>query len=363
MAPQMGESEARTRFHSGLVIPAMPLALSPERTFDPVSQRALLRYYVDAGAGGIAVGVHATQFAIRDTPGFFREVLAFAMEQTSVWAGHRNAAVVMMAGVCGTTEQATSEARLARSLGYDAGLLSLAALPLASIDEMIDHVRAVAREIPVVGFYLQTAVGGRRLPYEFWRRFARVENTWGIKIAPFDRYATLEVIRGVADGGRAPELALYTGNDDSIVTDLLTPFRFDGPSNLEPIRIVGGLLGHWGVWTKRAVEIFHACREIAGGRAPLTTEVLARAAEVTDMNGAVFDAANGFAGCLPGVHTVLQGQGLLQSPHCLDPQERLSPGQAEEIARVRRAYPHLTDDDFVREHLDTWRGSAGTADG
>ncbi len=356
MSRLMGEGEARSRFQSGLVIPAMPLALSAERTFDPVSQRALLRYYVDAGAGGIAVGVHATQFAIRDTPGFFREVLAFAMEATTAWAEHRNAAVVMVAGLCGTTDQATGEARLARSLGYDAGLLSLAAFPRGSIDEMIEHVHAVAREIPVVGFYLQTAVGGRRLPYEFWRRFARVENTWGIKIAPFNRYATLEVIRGVADSGRAPELVLYTGNDDSIVTDLLTPFCVDGASHSEPIRIVGGLLGHWGVWTRRAVELFGACREIAGGHAPLTTQMLARGGEVTDMNGAVFDAANGFAGCLPGVHTVLQGQGLLQSAHCLDPQERLSPGQAEEIARVRRAYPHLTDDDFVRERLETWRG-------
>lgn len=355
MGSRMEESEARSRFRSGLVIPAMPLALSPERSFDPVSQRALLRYYVDAGAGGIAVGVHATQFAIREVPGFFRKVLSFAMEETSEWAEHGNAALVMIAGLCGTTVQAIGEARLARSLGYDAGLLSLSAFPDASIDELVDHVRAVSREISVVGFYLQTAVGGRWLPYEFWRRFAQVENTWGIKIAPFDRYATLEVIRGVADSGRARELALYTGNDDSIVTDLLTPFPPDGAADPDPVRIVGGLLGHWGVWTRRAVELFRACGEIAGGHAPLTPEILVRAAEVTDMNGAVFDAANRFAGCLPGVHTVLQRQGLLQSTHCLDPQERLSPGQADEIARVCGAYPHLTDDDFVRENLDTWR--------
>ena len=356
MANRMSEGEARLRFRSGLVIPAMPLALSPERTFDPLSQRALLRYYVDAGAGGIAVGVHATQFSIRDTPGFFREVLSFAIETVSDWDGRRDTATVMIAGLCGKTAEAVEEARLARSLGYDAGLVSLSAFPDASIDELVGHVRAVSREIPVVGFYLQPAVGGRKLPYEFWRRFAQVENAWGIKVAPFDRYATLEVIRAVADSGRGRELALYTGNDDSIVTDLLTPFRLDGTSDREPMRIVGGLLGHWGVWTRRAAELFDACRQIADGHAPLTPQMLARAAEVTDMNAAVFDAANRFAGCLPGVHTVLQRQGLFQSACCLDPQERLSPGQAEEIARVCRAYPHLTDDDFVREHLETWRG-------
>jgi dihydrodipicolinate synthase/N-acetylneuraminate lyase len=348
-------NDARTRFLSGTVIPAMPLALGPDRTFDPVSQRALLRYYLDAGAGGIAVGVHSTQFAVRDIPGFFEMILRFASETVSGWAAHRNLSPVMIAGVCGKTFQAVSEARLARSLGYDAGLLSLAALPGATVDELIDHTRAVAREIPVIGFYLQRAVGGMALSYEFWRQFAQLDNIWGIKIAPFDRYATLDVIRAVAASGRPDDVALYTGNDDTIVTDFLTRYRVAGELEGRRMQIVGGLLGHWGVWTKRAVELFHSCRRIAAENTPIPPEMLTRAAEVTDMNGAIFDASHGFAGCIPGVHTVLNRQGLLQSIHCLDPDETLSPGQADEITRVCQAYPHLTDDDFVRENLVIWR--------
>ena len=219
------ENGAHERFREGLVIPAMPLALSAEREFDPVSQRAILRYYVDAGSGGIAVGVHSTQFAIREFPAFFENVLTFAREIIADWIQRRETRIVMIAGVCGTTRQALSEARLARSLGYDAGLLSLSAYPQAAVDELVEHARTITREIPVIGFYPQTAVGGRRLPYEFWRRFAELENIWGIKVAPFDRYATLDVMRGVADSGRAGELALYTGNDDAIVADLLTKYR------------------------------------------------------------------------------------------------------------------------------------------
>ncbi|TVR61692.1 MAG: dihydrodipicolinate synthase family protein [Spirochaetaceae bacterium] len=355
MASAFGDHTARSRFREGLVIPAMPLALSAERVFDPVSQRAILRYYVDAGAGGIAVGVHSTQFAIREAPGFFENVLTFARDTVADWAQRKETRIVLIAGVCGKTRQAISEAQLARSLGYDAGLLSLSAYPQASVDELVEHVRTITREIPVIGFYLQTAVGGRRLPYEFWRRFAELDNTWGIKVAPFDRYATLDVMRGVADSGRANELALYTGNDDAIVTDLLTKYRPVGREQADQVGFVGGLLGHWGVWTKRAVELFDTCRDIAAGGSPVSHEILALGAHVTEMNAAVFDAANGFAGCLPGIHTVLERQGLMRSACCLDPNERLSPGQKDEIDRVIRAYPYLTDDDFVREHLTTWR--------
>ena len=342
-------------FRSGLVIPAMPLALLPDRSFDRESQRALLRYYVDAGAGGVAVGVHSTQFAIRDAPGFYGEILGFSAESVSEWGLRRGRELVMIAGICGERGQAVSEAELARSKGYHAGLLSLTALKGAPIDELVAHARAVAEIIPIVGFYLQTAVGGMALPYEFWREFAAVNDVWGIKIAPFDRYATLEVLRGVADSGRADRVALYTGNDDTIVTDLLTRFSVGTGSGVRDMRIVGGLLGHWGVWTKRAVELLERCRAVAASGGPIPAEMLTLAAQVTDMNGAIFDAANGYAGCLPGVHEVLRRQGLFRGITCLDPAEVPSPGQEDEITRVCRAYPHLVDDDFVREHLAEWR--------
>ncbi|TVR30562.1 MAG: dihydrodipicolinate synthase family protein [Spirochaetaceae bacterium] len=347
--------QARAQFDSGLVIPAMPLALSPEREFDPVGQRAVLRYYVDAAVGGLAVGVHSTQFAVRDTPGFYQRILHFARDTVAEWAERRNRPMVMIAGICGGREQALSEARLARSCGYHAGLLSLAALKESSIEQLVAHADAVSQQIPLIGFYLQPAVGGMMLPYDFWRRFAALQNVWGVKIAPFDRYATLAVLRGIADSGRADDVALYTGNDDSIVTDLLTPFRFAGVDGVRGMRISGGLLGHWGVWTRRAVEIHQRCRKLALSEAPIPAAMLTLAAEITDMNGAVFDAAHGYAGCLPGVHEVLHRQGIFGSITCLDPDERLSPGQADEITRVCSAYPHLTDDDFVQQHLAEWR--------
>ncbi|TVQ39093.1 MAG: dihydrodipicolinate synthase family protein [Spirochaetaceae bacterium] len=348
--------EARKRFHNGLVIPAMPLALTPQRRLDQQSQRAVLRYYVDAGAGGIAVGVHSTQFAIRDTPGFYQRILEFAYETVGEWSDRRGRPMVMIAGICGEREQALSEARLARSRGYHAALVSLAALRNASVDLLVEHIRAVSREIAVIGFYLQTAVGGMMLSYDFWRRFAALDDVWGVKIAPFDRYATLTVLRGIADSGRADEVALYTGNDDTIVADLLTPFRVVGTQRTRTMRICGGLLGHWGVWTKRAVEIHRQCRELADSEAGVPAGMLTLAAEITDMNGAIFDAANGYAGCLPGIHEVLRRQGIFGGVTCLDREERMSPGQSEEITRVCRAYPHLTDDDFVNRHLAEWRG-------
>jgi dihydrodipicolinate synthase/N-acetylneuraminate lyase len=330
----------RERLAAGVAIPAHPLALTADRKLDERRQRALTRYYLAAGAGGVAVGVHTTQFAIRDPKvGFFEPVLRLAMEELD----GRDA--VKIAGICGETAQAVKEADLARQIGYDAGLLSLAALKNASPDEMLEHARAVAGIIPVFGFYLQPAVGGRLLPYVFWRRFAEIDNVVAIKIAPFNRYQTLDVVRAVAESGRAGDIALYTGNDDNIVADLLTEFRF----GQRRVRMIGGLLGHWAAWTRRAVELLEQIH-----RDPERKDWLTINAQVTDANAALFDAANGFHGCIAGIHEILRRQGLLAGRWCLDPDEDLSPGQLQEIDRVCRAYPHLTDDDFVQAHLDEW---------
>lgn len=329
----------------GVVIPAHPLALTAARKLDERRQRALTRYYLDAGAGGVAVGVHTTQFAIREPSfGLYRPVLELAAETALEWERRRGRRIVRVAGVIGRTRQAVAEARLARELGYDVALLSLGALTRASDRELIAHARAVAAELPLMGFYLQPAVGGRKLSYSFWRRFVELEQVVAIKIAPFNRYDTWEVIRAVADSGRQREIALYTGNDDSIVTDLLT--RYPGG-----IRMVGGLLGHWAFWTRKAVELFRRARSAKGQG---TARLLSLGAQITDANGAIFDAANEFAGCIPGIHEILRRQGLLRGRWCLDPREELAPGQAKQIDRVCRAYPHLADDEFVREHLDGW---------
>jgi dihydrodipicolinate synthase/N-acetylneuraminate lyase len=352
----MGDIEAaRKVFSRGVVIPAVPLALGPDRIFDEESQRALLRYYVDAGAGGVAVGVHSTQFAIRDIPDFYRDLLVLASQTVDEWAARSDRDLVKIAGIVGRTAHARDEAKMAVDAGFHAGLLSLTAMKGRPVPELVDHARAVSEHIPVVGFYLQPAVGGMPLPFEFWKQFAAIPNVWGIKIAPFDRYATLAVIRGVVESGNAGDIALYTGNDDTIVTDLITPFRVLGSGGVQTVRIVGGLLGHWGVWTRSAVELLERCHRVSAGEEPLTAEFMTLAAEVTDMNGAIFDAAHGYAGCLPGVHEVLRRQGLVRSIVCLDSNERLSAGQADEITRVCEAYPHLVDDDFVRENLTSWR--------
>ena len=325
----------------GLAIPAHPLALDAQRRLDERRQRALTRYYLAAGAGGLAVGVHTTQFAIRDPRvGLLEPVLALAAEEMD----RAGRLIVRIAGICGETRQAVAEAETIRRLGYHAGLLSLAALPAATEDELIAHCRAVADVIPVVGFYLQSSVGGRVLPYAFWRRFAEIENVVAIKIAPFNRYQTLDVVRAVIDAGR-DNVALYTGNDDSIVADFVTPFRCAGKER----RIVGGLLGHWSVWTQRAVALLEHCRG-----ADATPDLLRLGMEVTDCNAAFFDAANGFRGCIAGLHEVLHRQGLLAGNWCLDPAESLSRGQAAEIERVRHAYPHLNDDEFVARYREEW---------
>jgi len=335
-----GTESWREKLRRGVAIPAHPLALDANRKLDEKRQRALTRYYLAAGAGGVAVGVHTTQFGIREPGvGLYQPVLTLAMDEM------RSTGAICVAGIAGSTLQAVKEAELAKSLGYHAGLLSLGALRDASVSQLIAHARAVASIIPVFGFYLQPAVGGRVLPYAFWREFAAIDNVVAIKMAPFNRYQTLDVVRAVAESGRAGEIALYTGNDDNIVADLLTPFRFGG----QTVRIVGGLLGHWAVWTRRAVEVLDRVH-----KEPQWPGWLTLASEITDSNAAFFDVANQFSGCIAGIHEVLRRQGLLQGRWCLNPAEDLSPGQLEEIYRVYAAYPYLNDDDFVRQHLDGW---------
>ena len=332
-----------------MVIPAHPLALTPRRTLDERRQAALTRYYVDAGAGGLAVGVHTTQFPVREH-GLLRPVLDLAREVALGWKGAREIALV--AGVVGGARQALDEAALAQASGYDAVLLSLAALPDATDAALVRHCRRVAEVLPVVGFYLQPAVGGRVLDYRFWREFAEIPNVVAIKVAPFNRYQTLDVVRAVAVAGR-DDVALYTGNDDSIIADLLTPFRFEAGGRVIERRIVGGLLGQWAVWTRRAVEMLDEVRGMPPD-AGINRSWLARAAALTDANGAIFDARHGFAGCIPGIHEVLRRQGLLAGTWCLDVHEKLSPGQSREIDRVLQAYPDLTDDDFVAANRERW---------
>jgi hypothetical protein len=333
----------------GVVIPAHPLALDADRRLDARRQRAHTRYYLDAGARGLAVGVHTTQFAIREAC-LFEPVLELAMRTAADWS---RATAVMIAGLSGRTAQAVREGQVARELGYHAGLLSLAALEGASEDELIAHAQALAREMPLVGFYLQPAVGGLVLPVSFWRRFAAIENVVAIKIAPFNRYRTLDVIRGVAEADAAERITLYTGNDDHIVLDLVTPFTVVAHGRVRTLRIKGGLLGHWSVWVKRAVELLQRIHASTAAN-EIPTELLALDAQVTDCNAAIFDAANGFHGVIAGCHEILRRQGLLEGIWCLDPKETLGPGQRQEIDRVCAAYPHLNDDEFVRVNLQRW---------
>jgi dihydrodipicolinate synthase/N-acetylneuraminate lyase len=345
--------ESLAVLRQGAVIPAHLLALDANRQLDRRRQRAMTRYYLDAGVGGVAVGVHSTQFAIREV-GLYEPVLELAMRTAAAWeplGGRRP--LFMVAGLAGRTPQALREARVACELGYHAGLLSLAALKGASEDELVEHCLAVAEAIPLVGFYLQPAVGGIHLPMAFWRRFAAIDNVVAIKMAPFHRYRTLDVIRGVAAAGAEDRITLYTGNDDHIVLDLLAPFTFLREGLPVTLRIRGGLLGHWSVGTRAAVQLvqrIHAAVE--AGAAPL--DLLALDSQVTDCNAALFDVAHDFHGCIAGCHEVLRRQGLLAGTWCLDPNEGLSPGQADELARVQRDYPQLWDDAFVAEHRERW---------
>lgn len=334
---------------AGTVIPAHPLALDAARRLDRRRQRALTRYYLDAGSGGLAVGVHTTQFAIREA-GLYPEVLGIAAETTAAWADRP---VAMVAGLAGSTTQAVGEAQIARSLGYHAGLLSLAAFRGSHPDAIIEHCTAVAEAIPLVGFYLQPAVGGLHLDADFWTRFAAIPNVVAIKVAPFNRYRTLDVMRGVAEAGAENRIALYTGNDDHIVLDLVTPFTVMREGKPVTLRFVGGLLGHWSVWTQKAVELYQRCRT-AAARDDVSADLLALDSRVSDCNSAFFDVANDFHGCIAGCHEILRRQGLLEGIWCLDPEEGLSPGQAAQIDRVCRQHGDLADDAFVAANLERW---------
>ncbi|HLG83752.1 MAG TPA: dihydrodipicolinate synthase family protein [Bradyrhizobium sp.] len=342
-------SEVRRMIAAGTVLPAHPLALDAGRKLDTLHQRALTRYYIDAGAGGLAVGVHTTQFAIRDV-GLYRPVLELAAEAASNWTKRP---LALIAGLAGPTRQAVGEAETARGIGYHAGLLSLAAMKSASEDEIIAHCETVARVIPLVGFYLQPAVGGVILSADFWRRFAMIDNVVAIKIAPFNRYRTLDVLRGVCAAGALDRIALYTGNDDHILLDLSLPFDLRDQGVTTRTYFRGGLLGHWSVWTRRAIEQFERCKA-ARHKDTIPADLLALDARVTDCNSAFFDVANNFHGCIAGCHEVLRRQGLMQGIWCLDPNEGLSPGQIEAIDRVCNEHADLSDDDFVAANLERW---------
>lgn len=340
---------ARQIIARGAVIPAHPLALTADRRIDERRQRALSRYYLDAGVGGLAVGVHTTQFGIR-AAGLFPDVLRLAAEEAATWADRP---VALVAGVIGDTRQAVAEAELALSTGYHAVLLNIASWRGANEADILAHCRAVAEVVPVIGFALLPEVGGMHLSYDFWRGFAEIEGVIAIKMAPFNRYRTIDIVRAVVDARAEDRIALYTGNDDHIVLDLLQPFAIRRDDELVTVRIVGGLLGHWSVWTRRAVELFDELRSTARDDS-VPSRLLALDSQVTDANRAVYDAVHDFAGCIPGVHEVLRRQGLLDGVWCLDENETLSPGQADDITRVQASYPHLTDDDFVAAHRDAW---------
>ena len=352
----MLDTAKRARLQQGCVIPAHPLALDAGLKLDERHQRALTRYYLAAGAGGLAVGVHTTQFAIHDSGvGLYRPVLALAKETAAAFsAAQKLDAPIMIAGIVGKTEQAVREAELAVELGYDIGLLSLMALKGRTIPGLIDHCQRVAEIMPIMGFYLQSTLSGMVLPRAFWREFAEIPNAVAIKIAPFHRYQTLDVLEAVARSSRAGELALYTGNDDNITVDLLTQHEFCVDGRTVTIRIVGGLLGQWACWTKRAVEHLQAIQAMHAKDAPVPPEFLTQGSQLTLANKAIFDADNGFAGCIPGISYVLKHQGLLANVATLDPHERLSPGQAAQIGEIIAAYPYLTDDEFVAAHRDAW---------
>ncbi len=337
------------RFRQGTVLPAHLLALTDNLRLDDGRMRALTRYYLDAGAGGVAVGVHTTQFAIR-AHGLYEPVLAHVAETVESWG---RADVFKVAGLTGLTKQALAEAAIARSLGYDAGLLNVAAFKGASEDEILVHCQAVAEVIPLIGFYLLTEVGGIVLSRDFWRRFCEIDNVIGVKIAPFNRYRTLDVVHGLVQARAEERVTLYTGNDDHIVLDLLVPFVVPRDGERVTVRIRGGLLGHWAVWTQKAVALYERLRATQC-ESSVSIELLALDAAVTDCNRAIYDAQNDFRGCVPGCHEVLRRQGLFVTTRCLDPNETLSPGQLELIDTVYRDYPEMNDDSFVRENLHRW---------
>lgn len=348
----MNEAKVFERLRRGCVIPAHPLALTNENTLDERCQRALTRYYLAAGAGGLAVGVHTTQFAIHNPKvGQYKPVLELAAETAR---SCESEPTIMIAGLVGDTAQAVREAHLATELGYHLGLLSLTALRGKSIDDLIAHAKQVVDVIPIMGFYLQSTISQMVLPQEFWSRLVAIPNVRAIKIAPFNRYQTLDVLEAVAQSGRQDEIALYTGNDDNIVVDLLTPHVFQTGEGEVRLHIVGGLLGQWACWTKKAVEHLEVIRKVRNAKSRIPAEMLTLAGQMTLANKAIFDADNSFAGCIPGISYVLQRQGLMSHIGVLDPADRLSPGQSDQIDRIVRDYPHLMDDEFVRADRDEW---------
>jgi dihydrodipicolinate synthase/N-acetylneuraminate lyase len=346
--------EIHTALKEGLVIPAHPLALNASRKLDEERQRGLTKYYMAAGAGGVAVGVHTTQFEIRDAKyNLYQKVLELAIDEVKKAKLERP--FVTIAGICGDTVQALGEARLAKELGYDMGLVSMGGLSGWSEHELINRMEAITQIISVFGFYLQPSVGGRILSYDFWKAVAEIPGVMAIKMAPFNRYQTLDVVRAVAHSSRSEEIALYTGNDENIINDLLTTYHFMVDGNKVSKRIVGGLLGQWAVWTKKAVELLQEIKQVREDDNPKhVLELLSRNVEMTDVNAALFDPSHDFAGCIPGIHEILRRQGILEGRWCLNPNEELSPGQLEEIDRVYRDYPHLNDDDFVSNNRTNW---------
>ncbi|MHC4560018.1 MAG: dihydrodipicolinate synthase family protein [Planctomycetota bacterium] len=352
----MVDSLIINKLRSGCIIPAHPLALQPDKGIDEQHQKALTRYYLAAGAGGLAVGVHTTQFAIHESKiGLYHPVLELAIGTAQQFtASKSNSEPIMIAGIVGDTNQAVKEARLARELGYHLGLLCLTALKGKSVDELIDHCREVAQIIPIMGFYLQETVSQMPLPAEFWRKFITIPNVLAIKIAPFNRYQTLDVLEVVAHSGRSDEIALYTGNDDNIILDLLSRYEFNVDGRSVSLQIVGGLLGQGACWTKRAVEYLARIKKIRETKIQVPQELLTLASQLTLANKAIFDTENNFQGCIPGISYVLKRQGLLEELITLNPNEHLSPGQAAKIDQIIRDYPHLTDEDFVKENINKW---------
>ena len=345
------KSDVKKLLHEGTVIPAHPLALDANRKLDEKRQRGLTQYYMACGTGGVAVGVHTTQFEIRDPAiNLYGQVLELAADEVRVARLGRT--FIKVAGIVGPTKQALAEAETAVKFGYDLGLLSMGGLKDWTEDQILDRVRAVADVIPVFGFYLQPSVGGRIFTYDFWLKFAQIPNVQAIKVAAFNRYQTLDVVRAVCNSGRHDEIALYTGNDDNIVADLLTRYRIEAGGKIIEKEFVGGLLGHWAVWTRKAVELLEEIKRCKSNGMAGLSDLLTKGIEVTDMNAAIFDPAHSFHGCIPGIHEVLRRQGLLDGRWCLNPQEELSAGQMEEIDRVCQSYPHLTDDEFIRELLE-----------
>lgn len=347
------DKELLENFRKGTVVPATPLALDQNKKIDVKHQKALIRYYIDSGVGGIAIGVHSTQFEIREH-GIFEELLKLVSDEIDSWSAKTNKKILKIAGVCGVTEQALYEANYALSVGYQATLVSLSALKGQSQATLIEHCRKIAEVMPVIGFYMQTSVGGVVLPFEFWKEFAQIPNVLGIKIAPFNRYRTFDVVRAICEAGKEKEITLYTGNDDNIVVDLLSEYRIDTSMGVKNLRIKGGLLGHWCVWTQKAVELLSEIHQLIDSGKPIPQELLMRANQVTDSNDAFFDSKNSFAGCIAGLHEVLHRQGLMANILCLNDKEVLSQGQSDEITRVYKAYPHLHDDAFIKSNLDKW---------